>query len=47
LGQHRFVFPVIGQTLPPSSGVDGLLGLDFLRDQILTIDFRLGQITLA
>jgi hypothetical protein len=47
LGQHRFVFPVIGHTLPPSAGVVGLLGLDFLRDQVLTIDFRLGQITLA
>jgi hypothetical protein len=47
LGQHRFLFPVIGHTLPPSSGVDGLLGLDFLRDQILTIDFRSRQIALA
>jgi hypothetical protein len=27
--------------------VDGRLGLDFLRDQILTVDFRLGQITLS
>ena len=25
----------------------GLLGLDFLRDQVLTIDFRAGQITLT
>jgi gag-polyprotein putative aspartyl protease len=46
-GQHRYVFPVIGHALPASSGVDGLLGLDFLRDQVLTIDFRLGQIALA
>jgi hypothetical protein len=47
LGQHRFVFPVIGHTPPPSSGIDGLLGLDFLRDRVLTIDFRSGQIDLS
>jgi hypothetical protein len=47
LGQHRFLFPVIGHTLPTASTVDGLLGLDFLRDQVLTIDFRTGQITLV
>ena len=46
LGQHRYIFPVIGHALPTSPGVDGLLGLDFLRDQVLTIDFRAGQITL-
>ena len=32
---------------PALSGAEGLLGLDFLRDQVLNIDFRLGQITLA
>ena len=47
LGQHHIFFLVIGHTLPPTSNVDGLLGLDFLQDQILTIDFRLGQISLA
>jgi hypothetical protein len=47
LGQHRFGFPVIGSPLSSAYGIDGLLGLDFLRDQVLTIDFRLGQITLA
>ncbi len=47
LGQHRFIFPVIGHTPPALSGAEGLLGLDFLRDQVLNIDFRLGQITLA
>jgi hypothetical protein len=47
LGQLHFGFPVVGHTLPPIPGVDGLLGLDFLRDQVLTVDFRLGQITLA
>ena len=47
LGQHRFGFPVIAHALPASTAVDGLLGLDFLRGQVLTIDFRAGQITLT
>jgi hypothetical protein len=47
LGQRRFIFPVVAHTLPPNSAVDGLLGLDYLRDQILTIDFRSGQIALS
>ena len=47
LGQERMGFPVLGHTLPPSAGVDGLLGLDFLRGQQLTVDFRNGQVTLA
>ena len=47
LGQHRFGFPVLAHTLPAGTSVAGLLGLDFLRDQVLTIDFRAGQITLS
>jgi predicted aspartyl protease len=47
LGQERPGFPVLCHTLPPSAGVDGLLGLDFFRGQSLTIDFRNGQVTLA
>jgi hypothetical protein len=47
LGLERTAFPVVGHTLPPSAGVDGLLGLDFLRGCVLTIDFRAGQIDLA
>jgi len=47
LGQERAGFPVLAHTLPPSAGVDGLLGLDFLRGQSLTIDFRAGQVTVA
>jgi predicted aspartyl protease len=46
IGQKKVNFPIIGHTLPPSAGVDGLLGLDFLRNQKLTIDFREGDITL-
>jgi predicted aspartyl protease len=47
LGQKRTGFPVLAHTLPPSAGVDGLLGLDFFRGQSLTIDFRRGEVTLA
>lgn len=47
LGQERRDFPVLGHTLPPSAGVDGLLGLDFFRGQSLTIDFRNGRLTVA
>jgi predicted aspartyl protease len=47
LGQERTDFPVLGHTLPPSAGIDGLLGLDFFRGQSLTVDFRTGQVTLA
>ncbi len=40
LGQERTGFLVLGHTLPPSAGVDGVLGLDFLRGLTLTVDFR-------
>jgi predicted aspartyl protease len=47
LGQERTGFPVLCHTLPPSAGVDGLLGLDFFRGQSLAVDFRNGRVTLA
>lgn len=40
LGLTRRDFPVLILPLPPTIGIDGLLGLDFLRDTRLTIDFR-------
>jgi predicted aspartyl protease len=46
LGSERRNFSVLGHTVPPATGVDGLLGLDFLRGKQLTIDFRQGEITL-
>jgi hypothetical protein len=46
LGHTRTEFPMLAHTLPPSAGVDGVLGLDFLRGQTLTIDFGNGQINL-
>lgn len=47
LGHERADFPVLCHTLPPSAGVDGLLGLDFCRGQKLTVDFRKGNARLA
>ncbi|MGE0887020.1 MAG: aspartyl protease family protein [Blastocatellales bacterium] len=47
LDQERFDFPVLCHNLPPSAGVDGLLGLDFFRGKNLNIDFRNGLITLS
>ena len=46
-GQHRFAFPVIAHALPAGPALDGLFGLDFLRGQAPTIDFRTGRMTLA
>jgi predicted aspartyl protease len=46
LSQTRLSFPVLAYTLPKSAGIDGLLGLDFLRHRTITIDFRTGRIML-
>ena len=46
LGQHRTNFSVICHELPPSAAIDGVLGLDFLRGHVLTIDFKTGTIVL-
>jgi predicted aspartyl protease len=46
LGQERLRLPILGHTLPPTAGLDGLLGLDFFRQRRLTLDFRRGQIVL-
>lgn len=46
LGMERLNFPILCHTLPPSAGVDGLLGLDFLRGHRVVVDFRSGLITL-
>jgi predicted aspartyl protease len=47
LGQERTQFSVLSHTLPPSTSIDGLLGLDFLRGQTLIIDFLHGNISLS
>jgi hypothetical protein len=46
LGQTREAYPLLAISLPDETGVDGILGLDFLRGQRLTLDFRLGILTL-
>jgi predicted aspartyl protease len=46
LGLERQNLSVLAHTLPPSSGVDGLLGLDFFQDKVLKLDFRFGQSSL-
>jgi hypothetical protein len=47
LSQHRFGSPVVAHSLPADVGVDGLLGLDFLRGRVLTLDFPNGLATLV
>lgn len=47
IGTHRLNFPVLSHTLPPTAGVDGLLGLDFVRGLRLVLDFRKGVIELT
>lgn len=47
LGQERTNFPILCHTLPPSAGVDGLLGLDFFRGQKLITDVRVREVTLS
>jgi hypothetical protein len=39
LGVNKPSYPVVCHTLPPSAGVDGVLGLDFFPGRVLTIDF--------
>jgi predicted aspartyl protease len=46
IGQRVNNLEVLCQNLPPESGVDGLLGLNFLRHFRLTIRFRKGIIEL-
>jgi hypothetical protein len=47
LGKHAIGLSVLAHDLPLAADVDGLLGLDFLRDQVLTVDFRAGTISLT
>lgn len=46
LGQTRTDFPVLAHDLPPTSTIDGVLGLDFMRNHLLTVNFRIGQLSL-
>lgn len=46
LGKEKDNFQIIAHDFPPTSSVDGVLGLDFLRENILTVDFVKGEIEL-
>lgn len=46
LGHARPNFGVTAYTTPPRPGVDGILGMDFFLGRKLTIDFRIGLVTL-
>ena len=46
LGQEKTEFPVLAHTLPPSAGIDGLLGLDFMQERTLRVDFRRSMVSL-
>lgn len=46
MGHERTTFPLLCHSLPPSAGVDGLLGLDFLVGHRLLVDFQQGFATL-
>jgi predicted aspartyl protease len=47
LGMKRYELPVLAHTLPPSAGVDGLLGIDFFAGRTLTIDFAVGELRIS
>lgn len=47
LGHEKVGVEVLGHTLPTGATVDGVLGLNFLRDHVLTIDFWTGQVSLT
>lgn len=45
-GTYRADHPVLWLPLPPASRIDGLLGLDFFRGLVLTVDFVRGRVAL-
>jgi hypothetical protein len=47
LNWQRDDFLVLAHQLPPALLVDGLLGLDYFRDHILTIDFLHNEIDMS
>ena len=46
LGRTLQDFPVLCHPLPAELRIDGLVGLDFFRATRLTLDFRIGEVTL-
>ena len=46
LGKKKSNFLILAHDLPLTASVDGVLGLDFLRENVLTVDFQQGFIEL-
>ncbi|MBW3635482.1 MAG: retropepsin-like domain-containing protein [Armatimonadetes bacterium] len=47
LGQFRDNLTLVAHDFPSTPQIDGVLGLDFLRRQRLTLDFRAGELELV
>ena len=47
IGKQMRKLSLVAHTLPPTARIDGVIGLDFLRGEKLTIDFVAGSITLG
>jgi predicted aspartyl protease len=47
LGQTRTNSPIQAHSFPSGTGHDGVLGLDFFRAHVLTLDFLKGEIILT
>lgn len=47
LGKVQTDLPALCHTLPPSAGVDGVLGLNFFEGTRLTLDFAAATITIT
>ena len=47
LGHEQTDFPILVHTLPPSASIDGLLGLDYMRNRVLNVDFRCATVSLT
>jgi hypothetical protein len=47
LGRTARNYQIAVHALPHGATIDGLLGLDFFRDHVLTIDFQNGEISLT
>lgn len=47
LDQTRTDFPLLWQPIPVATMIDGLLGLDFFRGQLLALDFARGRVSLG
>ena len=46
LGHEEAEFSVLAPTLLPSAGIDELLGLDFMQDRVLRVDFPRSLVSL-